>query len=67
MGWWLVLGEFPFLLPLITSFYWWQDGCGNWDEWLMCAVNSILCSDFAIKRIDEPFVLPTDDRNEWAL
>ncbi|KUJ11730.1 uncharacterized protein LY89DRAFT_786602 [Mollisia scopiformis] len=27
----------------------------------------ILCSDFAIKRIDEPFVLPTDDRNEWAL
>lgn len=28
---------------------------------------SILCSDFAIKRIDEPFVLPTDDRNEWAL
>jgi len=29
--------------------------------------SSILCSDFAIKRIDEPFVLPTDDRNEWAL
>jgi len=28
---------------------------------------SILCSDFAIKRIDEPFVLPTDDMNEWAL
>jgi len=22
--------------------------------------NSILCSDFAIKRIDEPFILPTD-------
>jgi hypothetical protein len=33
----------------------------------MCDVNSILCSDFAIKRIDEPFVLATDDRNEWAL
>jgi hypothetical protein len=30
-------------------------------------VNSILCSDFAIKRIDEPFVLDSDDRNEWAL
>jgi len=29
--------------------------------------NSILCSDFAIKRIDEPFVLETDDKNEWAL
>jgi hypothetical protein len=33
----------------------------------MCVLNSILCSDFAIKRIDEPFVLATDDRNEWAL
>jgi hypothetical protein len=30
-------------------------------------MHSILCSDFAIKRIDEPFVLPTDDKNEWAL
>ncbi|KAI1261128.1 vacuolar protein sorting protein-like protein DigA [Xylariaceae sp. FL1019] len=27
----------------------------------------ILCSDFAIKRIDEPFVGPEDDVNEWAL
>lgn len=29
--------------------------------------NSILCSDFAIKRIDEPFVTSADDINEWAL
>jgi hypothetical protein len=64
MGWWLVLGESPFL----TSFYRYRGGrSGNWDEVLMCDVNSILCSDFAIKRIDEPFVLETDDRNEWAL
>ncbi|KAI1335744.1 hypothetical protein F5Y15DRAFT_408988 [Xylariaceae sp. FL0016] len=27
----------------------------------------ILCSDYAIKRIDEPFVGPDDDKNEWAL
>ncbi|KAN0103109.1 vacuolar protein sorting protein-like protein DigA [Hyaloscypha variabilis] len=33
----------------------------------LVASACILCSDFAIKRIDEPFVLPTDDRNEWAL
>lgn len=29
--------------------------------------NSILCGDFAIKLIDEPFVSDTDDSNEWAL
>ncbi|KAH8794673.1 vacuolar protein sorting protein-like protein DigA [Hyaloscypha finlandica] len=33
----------------------------------LVASACILCSDFAIKSIDEPFVLPTDDRNEWAL
>ncbi|CZS93765.1 probable DigA protein [Rhynchosporium agropyri] len=33
----------------------------------LVASACILCSDFAIKRIDEPFVLDTDDRNEWAL
>ncbi|RDL35342.1 Uncharacterized protein BP5553_07273 [Venustampulla echinocandica] len=33
----------------------------------LVASACILCSDFAIKRIDEPFVLPSDDRNEWAL
>ena len=30
-------------------------------------VNSILCSDFAIKRIDEPFVTASDDSHEWDL
>jgi hypothetical protein len=30
-------------------------------------LNSILCSDFAIKRIDEPFVVDGDDKDEWAL
>lgn len=29
--------------------------------------NSILCSDFAIKRIDEPFVTKDDNRDEWSL
>lgn len=29
--------------------------------------SSILCSDFAIKRIDEPFTSKDDDPNEWAL
>ncbi len=29
--------------------------------------SSILCSEFAIKRIDEPFVRDSDDKNEWAL
>jgi len=27
----------------------------------------ILCSDFAIKLIDEPFVLESDDKTEWAV
>jgi hypothetical protein len=59
MGWWLVLGEFPVLTSFLRP--------RLWDKRLTCVFNSILCSDFAIKRIDEPFVLPTDDRNEWAL
>lgn len=29
--------------------------------------SSILCSDFAIKRIDEPFTGREDDPGEWAL
>lgn len=28
---------------------------------------SILCSDFAIKRIDEPFITRDDNLDEWAL
>ncbi|KAL7274549.1 tethering complex subunit [Rhizina undulata] len=33
----------------------------------LIASECILCSEFAIKRIDEPFVLPTDDLGEWAV
>ncbi|KAL3425373.1 Vacuolar protein sorting-associated protein 18-like protein [Phlyctema vagabunda] len=33
----------------------------------LIASSCILCSDFAIKRIDEPFVSVTDDKLEWAL
>ena len=29
--------------------------------------NSILCGDFAIKLIDEPFVHETDANDEWAV
>lgn len=29
--------------------------------------RSILCSDYAIKRIDEPFVRADDQLAEWAL
>ena len=29
--------------------------------------NSILCGDFAIKLIDQPFVLETDTNDEWAV
>lgn len=28
---------------------------------------SVLCSEFAVKQIDEPFVQPTDNQDEWAL
>ncbi|KAI2630479.1 vacuolar protein sorting protein-like protein DigA [Xylaria nigripes] len=33
----------------------------------LVASACILCSDYAIKRIDEPFIGPEDDVNEWAL
>ncbi|KAI9837898.1 MAG: hypothetical protein M1837_002688 [Sclerophora amabilis] len=33
----------------------------------LIAASCILCSEFAVRQIDEPFVLPTDDRDEWAL
>lgn len=28
---------------------------------------SVLCSEMAIKQIDEPFITAADDKNEWAL
>ncbi|KAI0202177.1 vacuolar protein sorting protein-like protein DigA [Astrocystis sublimbata] len=33
----------------------------------LVASACILCSDYAIKRIDDPFIGPDDDVNEWAL
>ncbi|KAH6984982.1 Pep3/Vps18/deep orange family-domain-containing protein [Ilyonectria sp. MPI-CAGE-AT-0026] len=33
----------------------------------LVASACILCSDLAIKRIDEPFITKDDDANEWAL
>ncbi|KAL2128369.1 hypothetical protein VTI74DRAFT_9274 [Chaetomium olivicolor] len=33
----------------------------------LVASACILCSDYAIKRIDEPFVKAEDDKEEWAL
>ncbi|KAH8673654.1 vacuolar protein sorting protein-like protein DigA [Xylariales sp. PMI_506] len=33
----------------------------------LVASACILCSDYAIKRIDEPFIAADDDKNEWAL
>ncbi|KAI1104244.1 Pep3/Vps18/deep orange family-domain-containing protein [Jackrogersella minutella] len=33
----------------------------------LVASACILCSDYAIKRIDEPFVTTDDDKGEWAL
>jgi hypothetical protein len=28
---------------------------------------SVLCSEMAVKLIDEPFISATDDKEEWAL
>lgn len=29
--------------------------------------DSVLCSELAVKLIDEPFIAATDDKDEWAL
>lgn len=34
---------------------------------MLTSSHSILCSDYAIKRIDEPFVTVEDNKGEWAL
>lgn len=39
----------------------------HWLSFMLILDCSILCSEYAIKRIDEPFVLPTDDLQEWAI
>ncbi|KAI9784973.1 MAG: hypothetical protein M1839_001169 [Geoglossum umbratile] len=33
----------------------------------LIASSCILCSELAVKQIDDPFVLPTDNTTEWAL
>jgi hypothetical protein len=30
-------------------------------------IISVLCSEMAVKLIDEPFISATDDKEEWAL
>jgi hypothetical protein len=55
MRWLLLAGEF---LPFFGR---------ECDEEVWLTIYSILCSEYAIKRIDEPFVLPTDNLDEWAL
>lgn len=34
---------------------------------LVLTSPSILCNDFAIKLIEEPFIANSDDRNEWSV
>lgn len=29
--------------------------------------NSVLCSEMAVRMIDQPFISETDDKGEWAL
>jgi hypothetical protein len=29
--------------------------------------DSVLCSEMAVKQIDEPFITAADDKNEWAV
>jgi hypothetical protein len=35
--------------------------------WNMLTLRSVLCSDLAIRQIDEPFVTAKDNQAEWAL
>jgi hypothetical protein len=58
---WQLVGEFlviPLIAPLLSMIVMIESKLTS---------DSILCSDYAIKRIDEPFVLVTDDLKEWAL
>lgn len=50
---WLLLGK------LFSCYFYVEEGANE--------VSSILCSDYAIKRIDEPFITADDDKGEWAL
>jgi hypothetical protein len=43
--------------------------CRPESEYQMSAnnCNSVLCSELAVKLINEPFIKSTDDKEEWAL
>jgi len=56
MLWLLLLGEFTLCKQFMQNLR-----CDANDE------NSILCSDYAIRRINEPFIKDDDDKDEWAL
>jgi vacuolar protein sorting-associated protein 18 len=54
-------------LDALVASAWWvigfsKDICGD-----ILTSSSIFCSEFAIKRIDEPFVTEQDDQAEWAV
>ena len=34
---------------------------------VLMTLDSVLCSEMAVKQIDEPFVLPSDDKEDWSL
>ena len=39
-----------------------------WSVLTLCVkTHSILCSEYAVKRIDEPFVKENENKEEWAL
>lgn len=54
--WLPLLGKFVYELYLFST----TDVADNYDY-------SILCSDLAIKKIDEPFVTKDDNPEEWEL
>lgn len=60
MGWLLRLGEFS---SSLTGFVW----LGVMRVLTGLCACSILCSDYAIRRINEPFIKPGEDLEEWAL
>lgn len=53
MPWLDHLGEFILFCPQSTK-----------QKLMRC---SVLCSELAVKLIDEPFISAMDDRDEWAL
>jgi hypothetical protein len=46
-----------FLFPSSVTFLW---------TWILIRC-SVLCSELAVKLIDEPFISALDDKEEWAL